>query len=164
MLKYPHLFSPIKIGDVVFRNRIFGSPTGHMDFNSDHTPNDACIAYYERKAMGGAATVCIGECHINPIVSCMGDGMIDITNDVTMREMFKMADRISRLGAVPSIEIQHHGRYARSRLGPSEGFVDGDPSDPCYAMTEEQILETIHLTIRQATEGAQTIANMIGRC
>ena len=26
--KYPHLFQPIQLGNVLFRNRIFASPTG----------------------------------------------------------------------------------------------------------------------------------------
>jgi 2,4-dienoyl-CoA reductase-like NADH-dependent reductase (Old Yellow Enzyme family) len=52
MLKFPKLFEPVKVGGVIFRNRIFGSPTGSMDFNSDHTPTEDWIAYYERKAMG----------------------------------------------------------------------------------------------------------------
>ena len=150
MLKYPHLFSPIKIGDVVFRNRIFGSPTGHMDFHADCSPTDDCIAYYERKAMGGAATVCVGECHINPVVSRMGSMSIDITDDAIMRAMFKLADRITRLGAVASMELQHAGRYANARLGPSAGYIDDNPSDPCTAMTEEQILETIQMYAKAA--------------
>ena len=145
MIKYPHLFTPLKIGETVFRNRIFGSPTGHMDFHVDCSPTDDCIAYYERKAMGGAATVCVGECHINPAVSRMGGFSIDITNDGIMRAMFKLADRVTRLGAVPSVELQHAGRYANARLGPSAGFIDDNPSDPCSAMTEEQILATISM-------------------
>ncbi|MDR0818035.1 MAG: FAD-dependent oxidoreductase [Oscillospiraceae bacterium] len=145
MLKYPNLFEPIKIGDVVFRNRIFGSPTGQMDFNSDCTPTADCIAYYVRKASGGAATVTIGECHINPPVSRMGNMSIDLTNDIIMRFMHKLADQVTRLGAVPSVELQHAGRYATRGLGPSAGLVDGDPNHPCFEMTEEQIYETIQM-------------------
>ena len=143
MIKYPNLFSPIKIGDVVFRNRIFGSPTGQLDFHADGSPTDDFMAYYERKAIGGAATVCVGECHIKPEISSMWDNVLDITNNVTMRMMYKMAERVRRFGAVPSIELQHHGRFAKVRLGPSAGLIDGNPNDPCKAMTEEQILETI---------------------
>jgi 2,4-dienoyl-CoA reductase-like NADH-dependent reductase (Old Yellow Enzyme family)/thioredoxin reductase len=145
MIKYANLFSPIKIGDTVFRNRIFGSPTGHMDFNADCSPTDDCIAYYERKALGGAATVCVGECHINPPVSRMGNISIDLTNDVIMRFMYKLSDRIKRLGAVPSVELQHAGRYANAHLGPSAGLVDGDEATPCFEMTEAQIYETIQM-------------------
>ena len=113
MLKFPNLFSPFKIGDTVFRNRIFNSPTGYMDFYWDGaTPSEDFIAYYEKKAMGGAATVCIGECHLNPALTRTGGLGVDITNDAAMRFMGRLADRVSRLGAVPSLELQHGGMVA----------------------------------------------------
>jgi 2,4-dienoyl-CoA reductase-like NADH-dependent reductase (Old Yellow Enzyme family)/thioredoxin reductase len=143
MLKFPKLFEPVKVGGVIFRNRIFGSPTGSMDFNSDHTPTEDWIAYYERKAMGGAATVTVGECHINPPLSRMGGMSIDLTNEVHMRFLYKLADRVSRQGAVASLELQHAGRYSNAAFGPSDGFVDDNVNKPCYAMSEEQIEQTI---------------------
>jgi 2,4-dienoyl-CoA reductase-like NADH-dependent reductase (Old Yellow Enzyme family)/thioredoxin reductase len=146
MLKYSKLFSPLQIGDLTFRNRIFSSPTGYMDFFRDGTtPTEDMIAYYTRKAEGGAATVCIGECHINPAVSRAGELGVDITDDTTMRFVAKIADRVRRLGAVASMEIQHGGLAADARLGPSEVYVAGDPTIACHAMTEGQIYETIEL-------------------
>jgi 2,4-dienoyl-CoA reductase-like NADH-dependent reductase (Old Yellow Enzyme family)/thioredoxin reductase len=145
MLMYPKLFTPFKIGSTVFRNRIFTSPTGYMDFLPDGTtPTEDFIAYYERKAMGGAATVCVGECHINPAVSRAGVLGVDILNDGSMRLMGNLAERIRRLGAVPSMELQHGGLAANARLGPSDVPVDGT-TKPCYPMTEEQIEETIEM-------------------
>jgi 2,4-dienoyl-CoA reductase-like NADH-dependent reductase (Old Yellow Enzyme family)/thioredoxin reductase len=146
MLKYPKLFTPFKIGDTVFRNRIFTSPTGYMDFFWDGTtPTEDFIAYYERKAMGGAATICIGECHINPAVSRTGKLGVDITNDAAMRFMARLADRVRRLGAVPSMELQHGGMVADAHLGPSDSYVDGAQVMPCHEMTEEQIQQTIQM-------------------
>ena len=47
--KYPHLFSPIQVGNVLFRNRIFASPTGLQYSTSQNRPITPGIAYYERK-------------------------------------------------------------------------------------------------------------------
>ncbi len=117
-----------------------------MDFYWDGTtPTEEFIAYYERKAIGGAATVCIGECHIKPDVSRTGKLGVDITNDASMRFMARLADSVKRFGAVPSMELQHGGMYADAHLGPSDGIIDNDPSRTCTAMTEEQIYETIEL-------------------
>ncbi|MGD9475408.1 MAG: 2-enoate reductase, partial [Eubacteriaceae bacterium] len=55
--KYPNLFSPIVLGDTLFRNRIFASPTGYQNLNGDGYLNDGAAAYYERKAKGGVASV-----------------------------------------------------------------------------------------------------------
>ena len=54
--KYSHLFEPIVLGNQLFRNRIFNSPTG-----VEIDPERYSCAYYERKAIGGSASVCIGD-------------------------------------------------------------------------------------------------------
>lgn len=58
--KFPHLFTPLRIGNTLFRNRIFSSPTGPQYTTSTNRPFETTMNYYERKAMGGAASVCIG--------------------------------------------------------------------------------------------------------
>ena len=59
--KYPHLFSPIRLGNTVFRNRFFAAPVGYEYLSSRNYPLDETIAFFERKAVGGAATVNIGS-------------------------------------------------------------------------------------------------------
>ena len=146
MLKYPNLFTPFTIGDTVFRNKIFSSPTGYFDFFRDGTtPTEDFIAYFVRKAVGGSATVCIGECHVDPPFGRSGKLGVDITDDTAMRFMCKIAEQVKRLGAVPSIELQHGGMAADAGFGPTEGLVEGFSDKQCHAMTEEQIQETIQM-------------------
>ena len=146
MLRYPNLFKPFKIGNTVFRNRIFLSPTGYMDFYGDGTtPTEEFIAYYERKAMGGAATVCVGECHLLPQMTRTGKLGIDMTDDSVMRFMNRLAERVKRLGAVPSMELQHGGMAADAGYGPVAGGVPGYMDKECHAMTEEEIYDVIEM-------------------
>ncbi|MBR2522250.1 MAG: hypothetical protein IKE61_03900, partial [Coriobacteriales bacterium] len=73
-LKYPHLFEPIQIGNRLFRNRIFASPTGYLNNNSDGLQNTfGASLYYGRKAMGGAASVSTGECVVDSVYGAGGD-------------------------------------------------------------------------------------------
>ena len=58
---YPLLFTPITLGGTQFRNRIFASPTGGQHTHYGNHPINELICYYERKAVGGAASVCIGD-------------------------------------------------------------------------------------------------------
>ena len=51
-LKYPNLFSPIKIGKQYFKNRIFAAPTGWIDLDKGGMYNKEAAYYYGRKAMG----------------------------------------------------------------------------------------------------------------
>ena len=151
MLRYPNLFKPFKIGNTVFRNRIFNSPTGYMDFFPDGTtPTEEFIAYYERKAMGGAATVCVGECHMLPAMTRTGKLGIDMTDDAVMRFMNRLAERVKRLGAVPSMELQHGGMAADAGYGPVSGGVHGYMDKECHAMTEEEIYDVIEMFAKSA--------------
>ncbi len=57
-LKYPNLFSPITIGGVTFKNRIWSAPAGtHLLAGLEEYPNEAVIAYYANKAKGGTANI-----------------------------------------------------------------------------------------------------------
>ena len=57
-VRYPHIFSPIKIGNTVFKNRIWSAPAGvHLLYGREHYPSDAALAYYAKKAAGGAAVI-----------------------------------------------------------------------------------------------------------
>ncbi len=141
MLKYPHLFSPIKVGNVVFRNRIFASPTGWVDIRKDFTLGDDAAEYYARKAKGGAASVCIGECQVDHPRGSRGGACVDLSNLFGLFYLGKIADKIKRHGAVASAELSHCGRYGGAGLGPSEGEVDGRPIKAYTTKDIEEIIE-----------------------
>lgn len=55
---YPHIFEPLLIGNVVFRNRIWSAPAGtHLLQGSEPYPNEKSLAYYVNKAKGGCAVI-----------------------------------------------------------------------------------------------------------
>ena len=51
---YPHLFEPIRLGNQLFRNRIFASPTGYQNVHGDGHANEGAAAYYGRRARAAA--------------------------------------------------------------------------------------------------------------
>jgi 2,4-dienoyl-CoA reductase-like NADH-dependent reductase (Old Yellow Enzyme family)/thioredoxin reductase len=55
---FPHIFSPITIGNVVFKNRIWSAPAGvHLLYGREQYPSKEAFAYYSAKAAGGAAVI-----------------------------------------------------------------------------------------------------------
>ena len=158
MLKYPHLFSPIKVGDVVFRNRIFASPTGWVDIKEDCTLGDNAIDYYVEKAKGGAAAVCIGECQVDKPRSPRGNRCVDLLNPFGLFYVGRMADGIKRHGAVASAELSHCGRYGGAAKGPSEGMVDGHP---VTAYTTEEVYDIVNNYVRSAVNAKNKGFNMV---
>src|SRR5690554_4512865 len=104
--KYSHLFEPIILGKTLYKNRIFYSPTGYKE-----QPVDETASYYERKAMGGAASVCVGDAAIaEDGLARFNQLRLDLQTTVPALEQISSA--IARHGAVPAIELLHGGNCA----------------------------------------------------
>jgi len=59
--KYKQLYEPIKLGRTLFRNRIFSAPQDIYRLTSENFLDESATAFYEVKAMGGFASVCLGD-------------------------------------------------------------------------------------------------------
>ncbi len=152
--KYPHLFSPIIAGGTLFRNRIFAAPTGVSFLDSDGLLMPEVGAYYERKALGGAASVCISGGGVSRRGMAYGGGMLPYENHRGMPFYNYVTNAITRHGCVASLELQHGGIHSDQAqdlgiqtYGPSETEFHGKP---VLAMTEEIIQETIADFVRGA--------------
>ncbi|MCL1835756.1 MAG: NAD(P)/FAD-dependent oxidoreductase [Oscillospiraceae bacterium] len=147
-LKYPHLFSPITLAGTLFKNRIFASPTGTAYMSSQHYPIQETNAYYERKAIGGAASVCVGDAVVCSKHGRFNNGHIVLDDPGALSSLSRLSDAITRHGAVASIELSHSGSHAHSSaregnqlFGPMEYVTEA--GHKVEAMTEEKIFEVI---------------------
>ena len=109
---YPHLFSPLKIGSTVYRNRIFSSPTGHPDVTLDGEFTEDAIAIYERKAIGGCASITLGEAIVDSKYGRRHPYQICLDRPHGIHNLSRLVDTVSNHGAVVSIELQHSGALA----------------------------------------------------
>lgn len=147
--KYSHLFSPIVLGNQLFRNRIFNSPTG-VALESERYS----VGYYERKAIGGAASVCVGDACPNQEGRARAT-QINIWNTDARQSLTDMAHSITRHGAVASMEILDAGNcahYSASQGSVLYGPVDGitPQGTEIRAMSEERIHQVIEQHARAA--------------
>ena len=151
--KYPHLTSPIRLGNVYFRNRIFSAPMGATDITPDCYPGPRTQGFYELRAKGGAGSVTVSELVVHPETDASHMLHLDLTTSGCLAAHTFVADAIRRHGAVPSIEFSHSGQYAGTYLtdknkkdslcqwGPSEGTrPDGRP---VKALSKEQIADIV---------------------
>ena len=111
--KYPKLFEPFAIGNTVFRNRIFASPEGYYNVGADNLPSLDEIAFFERKAIGGMASVCVGDCIIDSATGTHYPYLIRMDDVNTLPGLSALASAITRHGAVAAAELSHAGMYAR---------------------------------------------------
>ena len=54
-MKYQKLFSPLKIGRLTMKNRIQTAPMSIVELDPKGGYTNACLAFYESLAAGGAA-------------------------------------------------------------------------------------------------------------
>jgi 2,4-dienoyl-CoA reductase-like NADH-dependent reductase (Old Yellow Enzyme family) len=147
--KYPHLFSPIQLGNTIFRNRIFASPLGYCYYSSRSYPLDETIGFYQNLALGGVASVNFGSSVPDSKRGCGGPVNNPGLDDPGLApSLHRLSSSISRHGAVATIELWHAGAnaYLSKKMGNQiYGVVDGPNSVGDYvpAMPENIILETI---------------------
>nr|WP_321238379.1 NAD(P)/FAD-dependent oxidoreductase [uncultured Tolumonas sp.] len=130
--KYPHLCQPIKIGNVYFRNRMFGAPMGGTDITADCTVGPASTAFYEYRAKGGAASVTVSELVVHPKTEGSHMYHLDLHTPGSLASFTYTADAIRRHGAIASVELSHSGQYAGTYLtdkDKKEGLCQWGPSD-----------------------------------
>lgn len=63
--KYPHLFSPVKVRGMTFKNRLMASPIGTWNFSPRNYIFDYAISMFEEKAFGGASAITVGHTEVN---------------------------------------------------------------------------------------------------
>jgi 2,4-dienoyl-CoA reductase-like NADH-dependent reductase (Old Yellow Enzyme family)/thioredoxin reductase len=135
--KYPNLFSPIQLGNTLFRNRIFTSPTGLFYSDTHHRPINETICYNERKAKGGAASVCVGDAMVDGTHGLHGIYNMRLDDPEMMPVLNKLSSQISRHGAVATMQMVHTGSAANVSYyrgeeiyGPQAGIVTGSMGHP----------------------------------
>lgn len=147
--KYPNLCSPIKIGNVTFRNRMFSAPMGGTDITADCCIGRGSTAFYELRAKGGAAAVTISECMVHPETDASHAFHLDLKVPGSLSGFTYTADAIRRHGAIPSVELSHSGQYAGTYLADKDkkaSLAQWGPSEttrpdgvPVKALTKELI-------------------------
>lgn len=151
--KYPILNSPIQIGRVVFRNRMFSAPMGATDITADCVPGPRTQGFYELRAKGGAAAVTVSELVVHPETDASHMLHLNLETVGCLAAHTFVADAIRRHGAVPSIEFSHSGQYAGTYLvdknkksslnqwGPCDNIrPDGKP---VKGLSKEQIADIV---------------------
>jgi 2,4-dienoyl-CoA reductase-like NADH-dependent reductase (Old Yellow Enzyme family)/thioredoxin reductase len=130
---HPNLCKPIRLGNVTFRNRMFGAPLGATDITTDFSLGPRSLGFYELRAKGGAANVTVSELVVHPETDASHMLHIGLGTPGQLASFTYVADAISRHGAIPSIELSHSGQYAGTYLldknkkaalhqyGPSDG-------------------------------------------
>jgi 2,4-dienoyl-CoA reductase-like NADH-dependent reductase (Old Yellow Enzyme family) len=104
------LFSPLKLRDIEFRNRIFLSP---MDMYSSKNgfPSDWHFVHYGTRAIGGAGLLIQEATAIAP-EGRISLGDLGIWSDKHAEAFKRITTFVRAQGAVPGVQLAHAGRKA----------------------------------------------------
>ena len=150
---YPNLCSPIVLGRVTFRNRMFSAPMGGTDITADCCVGPRTPGFYELRAKGGAAAVTASELVVHPATDASHMFHLDLQTAGSLAGWTFLADAVSRHGAVASVELSHSGQYAGTYLVDKDkkrGLTQFGPSAtvrpdgvPVRMLSQEQIAEIV---------------------
>jgi len=106
--QFPHLFSPLQIGGVTLKNRIFSS--GHDTVMAeDGLVTDRLIAYHEARAAGGAGLVVVQVAGVHESARYTYHVLM-ATDDDCIPGYRRLADALHRHGCAVFGQLFHPGR------------------------------------------------------
>jgi len=122
---YPHVFTPIRIGNMTVKNRIQFSPvvSAHAHALTGEISRDL-IEFVAAQARSGAGIVTIGATPVDYERARDFYGSMSVVNDYDTAKLKLVAEEVHRYGAKLSVELTHAGRIAdRSLLNGKPAFV-----------------------------------------
>jgi len=121
-----HLFSPLKLRDVVFRNQVFVSPM--CQYSSDNgMPTPWHLVHLGSRAVGGAGLVMVEATAVSPQGRISPDDS-GIWSGAHGQAFAPIAKFIEGQGAVPAVQLAHAGRKAATQA-PWKGRGKVDVAD-----------------------------------
>ena len=149
---YPHLLSPLRIGNIRLKNRVIASPTSpHMITAEGHIEPEM-IAYLEEKAKGGAAVVTLGESIVHSATGKSHNKQIQLDSFGVKLGLSDLTRAIHNAGSYANIQLAHGGKYGglvsvggsldncATAYGPSAEMT---PEGEVFEMPREMILEIV---------------------
>ncbi|NLV50315.1 MAG: FAD-dependent oxidoreductase [Clostridiales bacterium] len=109
-VKYPNIFTPVRVGMMKVKNRIQFSPivSAHAETKSGAC-TEGLIRFVGAQARSGAGIVTIGSSPIDFDRARNFYGCLSVTRDSDIPGMMQLADEVHRYGAKISVELTHAG-------------------------------------------------------
>ena len=164
--KYPHLFSPIKIGDLTLKNRIIASPTSNPALNMNTYMTKDVASFFEMRAMGGAAVVTIGESIVHTKTGCNSNYRLLLDDPNVIPSLSDFTRTIKQYDCIPSIELAHAGKFANVPNTLRPAGSGETPYGPVHEVTPDgyEIFEMDEDLIAEIAEAYGKAAEIVKFC
>src|SRR5690606_37069963 len=156
MSAFKHLFTPMKIGSLDIKNRIFMSPHGMVGLGIG---TDQQVGYFEARAKGGAGFMGIASCQVQPGPMIPPGWFIRAYSRDDMHAMEKIVKATHKWGAktfVQGVWMQADFNQAvASGIAPHTVWTDTQPR----SMSVGEIQELIHAHVVSAMHAEEAGAD-----
>jgi len=158
--RYTHVFAPIRIRGIDFKNRVTLAPTTPVLSTPDGIITHEFVDWFRMFARGGASTFYLGNCSIDLSQNKDQSFQLDLGTDRAILPMTWYADMCKQYGCHASFEINHGGEgvayetFGRPAFSASSYISEdellrakrlGRDPIPCEEMSKEKIQEIVEL-------------------
>jgi len=150
-LEYRNMLSPVEVGPVTMRNRIYFAAHATRFLPLNAGVNDRSIAYYEARAKGGVGAVVTGVHLLGPICTLTPRPPSYLGDERTIPDLKRCADAVHKHGSKVICQLGVAGRLGETRpfggvtWGPSPVKLDLAPMtwEVPYEMEIEEIKQVV---------------------
>ncbi|MDR2615654.1 MAG: NAD(P)/FAD-dependent oxidoreductase [Oscillospiraceae bacterium] len=156
--RYTHVFAPIRIRGVDFKNRVSLAPTTPILSTPDGYVTRELVDWFRMFARGGVCTLYLGNCSIDLTESNDQSYQLELGKDDCIYPLALYADMCKQFGCHASLEINHggegvpfemvgHAPYSSSSWISEDEEIRARMANrapiPCVEMSREKIRETV---------------------
>ena len=113
---YQEIFKQGKIGNITLKNRLVMSPMGTSLAEMDGSPSEDMIAFYEARAIGGAALIIPEIARVNDLHGAGMMRQLSVSKDRHIEGLAKLAETVHKYGTKIFIQLHHPGRETVTAL------------------------------------------------
>lgn len=116
-MSFDHLFTPIKVGNVTFKNRIGLAPMGVCLNPDSNEIDERTIAYFEARAKGGIGYITSSPACIDEDLCGIADvGQYYLTRKEHVEGIKKICNAVHKYDTKIAIQLLHPGRQGASYM------------------------------------------------
>ena len=174
--RYKHVFTPIRIRGVDFKNRIIMAPPSPNVASHDGFVTRDFVDWMRPFARGGAAVLYVGNASIDRTECFDEDYQLELNDDRAILPLSWYAEMAAQYGCHASLEINHNGKdtafeavghppYSASPIITASEYTRakrlGRDPIPAIEMTHEKIAETVEKYAMAAFRMKQAGMNIV---
>ncbi len=108
--KYEHVFAPLRIRGVDFKNRLEMAPPSPNLADREGRVTPEFVDFFRPIAQGGVAVIHVGNSVVDIKEACDEERQLDLGSDACILPLTRFVEMCHGYGALASLEINHNGK------------------------------------------------------